>query len=300
MDYIIALIPALAWGLIGIIAAKMGGDSSKKTLGSMVGFILFATVIYITRRPTITIQIAIVGAISGSMLAMANFGQFDGMDEIGVSRTVPLVAAGQLTMNTLVAAILFKEWINLKQWVIGLIALAIIILGSKMTSFQEDTKNNSNTSLYTKKGLTGIAICIVAGSLYSIVPKAYQYFYTGIIPADYIYGLMLPQAIGGFLSANIIYMIREKKNPISEYKSKYLWKNSLTGLSWSIGNLFLLISSTGRLGLATAFTLSQLNLVVGGIAGTVILKEDKTKIEMKYFLLGILLVIIGAVMTSSV
>lgn len=300
MEYIIALIPALAWGLIGIIAKKAGGKPEQQTIGSLVGFLFFAVIMHLLIRPDINRQIIFVGFISGSCLAMANFGQFDAMEELGVSRTVPLVAAGQLVLNSLVAAILFKEWTSLSEWFFGVIALIIIIIGAKLTSFQDSNIYYENEKVYTHKGLKGVLICVVAGSLYSIVPKAYQYYFIENIKNDYVYALMLPQAIGGIVLGSIIYRLKIKKSVLQELTSKYMWRNTLTGLSWSVGNLFLLISSTSSIGLAVAFTLSQLNIIVGGLLGSLILKEEKTKKEMRFFLLGIILVLTGAIISTKI
>lgn len=300
MEYIIALIPAIAWGLIGIIAKKAGGKPEQQTIGSLVGFLFFAGITYLFIGPSISIQILIVGFISGSCLAMANFGQFDAMQDLGVSRTVPLVAAGQLVLNNLVAAILFKEWTSINQWFFGIIALIIIIMGAKFTSFQDSSIDYENELVYTKKGLKGVFICVVAGSLYSIVPKAYQYYFINNIKNDYVYALMLPQAIGGIVLGSIIYRLKIKKTVLKELTSKYMWRNTLTGLSWSVGNLFLLISSTSSIGLAVAFTLSQLNIIVGGLLGSLILKEEKTIKEMRFFLLGIVLVLTGAIISTKI
>lgn len=296
MEYLLALIPAFAWGSIGIIIAKMGGTTEQQTIGSMTGFAIFSIVVYAIVSPVITTGMLIVGIISGLLLAVANFGQFDAMTELSVSRAVPLVAAGQLTVNTLSGAALFKEWQAPTQWIIGLIALVVIILGAKLTSFQEKSANEQ--SAYTKKGLVGVAFAVIGGGFYSVVPKAYQYFWHIEGGADFTYGLMIPQAIGGLLGSYLIYYLREKKSPFKEYRTVYPWKNTLTGLAWAIGNLFMLRASTGPIGLATAFTFSQLNLVIGGIGGIVILKESKTKKEMKYFLFGLLFVLAGAITTS--
>lgn len=300
MEYIIALIPALAWGFIGIIAKKAGGKPEQQTIGSLVGFLFFAGITYLFIRPSISIEIMFIGFISGACLAMANFGQFDAMQELGVSRTVPLVAAGQLVLNNLVAAILFKEWTSINQWFFGIIALTIIIMGAKFTSFQDSSIDYENELVYTKKGLKGVFICVVAGSLYSIVPKAYQYYFINNIKNDYVYALMLPQAIGGIVLGSIIYRLKINKTVLKELTSKYMWRNTLTGLSWSVGNLFLLISSTSSIGLAVAFTLSQLNIIVGGLLGSLILKEEKTIKEMRFFLLGIVLVLTGAIISTKI
>ncbi len=293
MEYLLALIPALAWGSIGIITAKMGGSTEQQTLGSMTGFMIFALVIYFITKPAIDVGSFIVGIISGLLLAAANFGQFDAMTELGVSRAVPLVASGQLTLNTLVGALIFGEWNSLNKWIVGSIALVVIIYGAKLTSFSED-----EDGAYSRKGLRGVLIAILGGAFYAIVPKAYQYFMHIDAGTSFTYGIMIPQAIGGLMGAFLIYYVREKKNPMLEYKSAYPWKNTTVGFAWAIGNIFMLRASMGPIGLATAFTLSQLNLVVGGVGGILILKEKKTKAEMKYFILGLGLVIVGAVTTG--
>lgn len=298
MEYILALIPALAWGSIGIISAKMGGSTEQQTIGSMTGFLFFAIIVSFITKPFISLAMVIVGLISGLLLALGNFGQFDGMTLLGVSTTVPLVASGQLTLNTLFGAAVFKEWTSGKQWVLGTISLLVIILGAKLTSFKENTDDENSDNL--KSGLTAIAIAIFCGGMYAIVPKAYQYFMHIDGGPDFVFGLMLPQAIGGILGAFLIYYVRERKNPLKEYKSPYPWKNILTGLAWSTGSFFMLRASTGPIGLATAFTLSQLNLLVGGIGGIVILGESKTKLEMKYFLSGLFLVLTAAIITSRI
>lgn len=40
----IALIPALAWGSIGLISGKLGGNANQQTLGMTWGALLFAIV----------------------------------------------------------------------------------------------------------------------------------------------------------------------------------------------------------------------------------------------------------------
>ncbi|MGO3732387.1 MAG: GRP family sugar transporter [Vagococcus sp.] len=298
MMYVMALIPAFAWGSIGIITAKMGGTTEQQTIGSMTGFMIFALGIYFYTNPVISSGMLVVGAFSGVLMAVANFGQFDGMTSLGVSRAVPLVAAGQLTLNTLSGAALFGEWQTIKQWLVGLVTLSVIIYGAKLTSFQESQGDEKKS--YAKKGLIGVGLAIIGGGLYSVIPKGYQYYAQIEGGAEFTFGLMVPQALGGLLGSYLIYALRTKKNPLMEYKTLYPWKNTLAGFAFAIGSLFMLMASTSSLGLATAFTFSQLNLLVGGFGGIVILHEHKTKKEMAYFLAGVLLVLIGAIVTSRI
>lgn len=41
---LIALIPALAWGSIGLISGKLGGTANQQTLGMTWGALLFAII----------------------------------------------------------------------------------------------------------------------------------------------------------------------------------------------------------------------------------------------------------------
>ena len=46
MEFIIALIPALCWGSLGILSTKFGGNSSQQTLGLTLGGLIFGLVSY--------------------------------------------------------------------------------------------------------------------------------------------------------------------------------------------------------------------------------------------------------------
>lgn len=301
MEYLIALIPAVAWGSIGIIAKKMGGNTEQQTIGSMTGFMFLAIITYIIKRPVITSGVFLVGFISGVLLAIANFGQFDSMTSLGVSTAVPLVASGQLSVNMIVAASIFREWTEKNQWMLGIFSLALIIIGAKFTSYEEKERSGEKEGKkFNKTGVIGLFMAIFAGAFYSIVPKGYQYFMGVDGGNNYVQSLILPQAIGGLLGAYVIYLLRKKKSPFREYKTKATIKNMNTGFAWAIGNMALLRASTGSLGLATAFTFSQLNLLVGGIGGIVILKEEKSKKEKIHFGIGLALVLFGAILTSRI
>lgn len=48
-------------------------------------------------------------------------------------------------------------------------------------------------------------------------------------------------------------------------------------------------------GLSVGFTLTQMNVVIATICGILILKEEKTKKEMIYVVIGLILVVLGGV-----
>lgn len=298
MMYLIALVPAFAWGLIGLALAKTKAKPEEATLGSMTGFLIFSTVITIFSATFMSPALFVVGFASGFLLSLANIGQFAAMTELGVSKTVPLVAALQLILNSLLGAFLFHEWTKPMQWILGIVSIILVIAGASLTSYQEGS--DKTKSKISTKGIVSVLVAGVFGGLYSVLPKAYQYFNHIEGNREFTNSLLLPQAIGGMVGALIIYAVVSKSNPLTGFKKIPVWKSTSIGFLWAIGNMCLMIASTSDLGLATAFTFSQLNLVIGGFSGIYLLHEHKTKKEFKYFLVGIILVVIGAIITALI
>ncbi len=46
MEILIALVPMLAWGSIGLVSGKIGGDANQQTLGMTIGAFLFSLVVF--------------------------------------------------------------------------------------------------------------------------------------------------------------------------------------------------------------------------------------------------------------
>ena len=112
-----ALVPLFAWGSIGLVANKLGGDANQQTLGMTLGAFVFALIVSLFRMPTLTWQIFLIGFIGGLFWAIGQFGQFNSMKYMGVSVASPLSAGSQLVV---------KEGHNYTK---GLIALTYSTLG---------------------------------------------------------------------------------------------------------------------------------------------------------------------------
>lgn len=54
MVVLIALIPALAWGSIGLISGKLGGTPIQQTLGMTSGAVLFGLLTWFIYHPEMT------------------------------------------------------------------------------------------------------------------------------------------------------------------------------------------------------------------------------------------------------
>lgn len=134
MGYLIALIPAVCWGIIPLFTTKVGGSSSNQVFGIGLGALIVSIISMLLMRPSIDLVPFIVAVISGACWSVGQFGQFASMKKIGVSNTMPLSTAFQLIGNTLIGVCIFREWTGTKQVVIGFIALALVVIGAMLTS----------------------------------------------------------------------------------------------------------------------------------------------------------------------
>ena len=98
--------------------------------------------------------------------------------------------------------------------------------------------------------------------------------------------LLLPQSVGMVTGALISGLRRGSI-------TKHTFRNMITGVLFSAGNLFLLISIS-RIGLAISFSLSQAGVLLSTFGAIFILKESKTKKELCFVIVGIILIISGA------
>lgn len=46
MSLLIALVPMIAWGSIGLVSGKIGGSANQQTLGMTIGALLFSIVVF--------------------------------------------------------------------------------------------------------------------------------------------------------------------------------------------------------------------------------------------------------------
>ncbi|HBL3277160.1 TPA: glucose transporter GlcU, partial [Enterococcus faecium] len=121
MEILIALVPMLAWGSIGLVSGKIGGDANQQTLGMTIGAFLFSLVVFFVVSPVITPWIFLIGFLSGLAWSVGQNGQFHGMKYMGVSVGLPLSTGFQLILNTIAGAVFFHEWTQTKDYVYGII-----------------------------------------------------------------------------------------------------------------------------------------------------------------------------------
>ena len=284
MEILIALLPAIAWGSIGLVSGKLGGNAYQQTVGMTVGAFIFSIGVYVVYQPAIDMKIILAGLLSGMFWSLGQMKQFQSMQLIGVSNTLPISTGLQLIVNTLAGVLLFREWTSTRDVVLGIIAIVILIIGVRLTTVTDKSEQTDTKSASAKKnGAMALLLSTAGYGLYTITINA-----TGV---DAL-AVILPQAVGMMIGA-FLFSFRQ------EIKSKYTMRNIGTGLLWATGNIFMLISMK-NVGLAISFSLSQTGIIISTLGGIWFLGETKSKREFRYVLLGCLGVIAGGILIGYI
>ncbi|GAF38993.1 glucose uptake protein [Agrilactobacillus composti DSM 18527 = JCM 14202] len=283
MGILFALITAVCWGSIGLVSNKIGGTNQHQILGESYGILIFALLMFFIKQPTIDLKTTFVGLASGFFYCYGQNQQFRGFNEVGVSVGLPLSTAAQLIITTLAGAFIFHEWVNAHDYTFGFIALAVLIIGAYYTSKKE--KGPSQEPVATKSPVVGYIAILLSGvgiSLYSITTKAF---------AVDAFAILLPQAFGALIEAFAASSSLSGK----QMRSRFTYFNVIVGLMWALGNLFYQLA-IAQIGLAISFALSQMGIIISTLGGIFILHEHKTKKELRFTILGCVLVIAGGVL----
>lgn len=284
MEILIAILPAIAWGSIGLVSGKLGGNAYQQTVGMTVGAFVFSIGVYLVYQPAIDTKIILAGLVSGVFWSLGQMKQFQSMQLIGVSNTLPISTGLQLIVNTLAGVLLFREWTSTRDVVLGITAIIILIIGVRLTTVTDKSQQTDTKSASAKKnGAIALLLSTAGYGLYTITINA-----TGV---DAL-AVILPQSVGMMIGA-LSFSLRQ------EIKSKYTMRNIGTGLLWATGNIFMLISMK-NVGLAISFSLSQTGIIISTLGGIWFLGETKSKREFRYILLGCIGVIVGGILIGYI
>ncbi|MBC1622563.1 glucose transporter GlcU [Listeria welshimeri] len=279
MNIVIALIPAVMWGIMPLVVSKIGGKPKQQIIGTTLGALVFALGVFFFTNPEYTATIIIASFISGAFWSLGQMNQFRAFTQVGVSKTMPLSTGMQLVGTSLFGVFAFHEWGTTSKLVLGFSALALIIIGIFLTSYQQNKDENSGQNM--KKGIITLLISSVGYVGYVVITRWFD-----ISGWDAI----LPQAIG-MVIAGLLFSIKSEEKRFT----KQTWLNMIPGIMWATGNLALLFSNK-LVGIATGFSLSQMGVVISTIGGILFLGEKKTKKELILVIIGVILVIIGGTM----
>lgn len=280
MNIILALIPAIGWGIMPLIADKIKDSKpANQMLGVGIGASLVAILAMFWKKPEADMMVFFLAMLSGACWSIGQIGQFVSFTKIGVSKTMPISTGFQLIGNTIIGVAAFGEWKNGQQYFLGITALVLVIIGVALTAIKE----KGDKEKITFKNIIFLFLTAIGFCLYSAFPK--------VVP-DNPQHLFLPQMLGLLVGA-ILYVLFSKKLVVLKEKATYL--NIFAGIAYAIG-AFAYIFSAKANGVTGAFIYSQLNVIISTIGGMLILGEKKHGKELIFTLIGLALIVAGAIL----
>lgn len=281
LDWLIAFIPIVSFGLIPVIGTLIGGKPTEQSMGIALGGFAFSLVVLVVRQPDITPHIFIIGFLSGVFWSIGSVGQFMGINALGVSRATPMLNGGQI-IGTSLMGIMLGDWASSGAKTYGFIALFLIIVGIFFTSYKQQQEDGKKANIQWLRGIIINVIAVLGFTAYVAILKYYK------IDG---WSSIFPQSIGQITAIYIIGLLLFK----SQSFTKYSVKNSIIGVIWGIGNIALLLSQVS-LGLAIAYPISQAAVIVSVFGGVLINKEKKTRKEWISAGIGIAVICAGLFM----
>ncbi|MST79279.1 sugar transporter [Lactobacillus equicursoris] len=282
MNIIIALLPAIGWGIMPWIVNKVPASKpSNQILGVGLGATLVGIIVTIAKQPATSLPVFLISLLSGAFWTIGQIGQFISFTKIGVSKTMPISTGLQLVGNTLIGALIFSEWHSQNDFLFGSIALLVIIVGVILTAYTEKDADESKKA--TKKDFLFLILTTVGYLVYSAFPKT--------ISAN-AESMFLPQTLGILLGA-IIYLLFSKQQVAFKQKASYL--DIFAGIAFGIAAYTYIISAQLN-GVTNAFIYGQLSVIISTLGGMTLLGEKQEGKELLTTLAGLALIVVGAVL----
>lgn len=284
MNIIYMLIPALAWGILPLAVAKIDGKPINQMFGTTVGTLIVGLITLPFIKTNLDAKTFWLAALAGAFWVVGQLGQYTGYAKIGVSETMPISTGLQLIGTSLVGVVIFGEWATTNAKIWGFIGIALLIIGAILTSVSD--KGTSEGSSQNQTGTIIMLVCTTIGFIiYNSIPKAMSA--SGL-------AIFFPESVGMVLAV-LIYLIFTKQ--LGELKEKSSWQSLLAGFIFSIAAIGYILSVKDN-GVNTAFVVSQLSVVISTLGGMLFLHERKTKKGYIYTILGLLIILIGAILTT--
>lgn len=282
-NILLGLIPALGWGVQPLILQKIGGKTTNQQMGMAMGAFLFSLGVLIFHQPeTWSFKLIAASFICGFVWSLGQITQIKSFHLIGVSTAMPISTGMQLIGVTLVGIFYFHEWTGKMDYIYGISAIVVIIIGVFLTAFQEN-KETANDGKNMKQGIIVLLISTVGQVLYNVIPRV----------ADINgWDAVVPQSIGMLLGSMLFSQFFADEPNLFGKKS---FQNILAGIAFAVANITIMLSNAAN-GVALGFTLSQMNVLVSTIGGLLFLKESKTSQEMKLTIGGLLLIAAGGIL----
>jgi glucose uptake protein len=288
---LIGLIPALGWGFQGIVMQKIGGTTANKQMGMVLTALVMSIFVALVDPIVWSPALIAAAAVNGIPWAIAQILQIKSFDYLGVSRAMPLTAGMQLILTSIIGAFYFGEWPQAWQMGVGFAGIALIIVGTVLTTYTEAGQETTSKE-YIRKG---VIITAISSVLYVAYATAARFFNVDS------FQILLPQALFMLAATVVIAIFVSKRDSVDGVFGRTegvfglkSWQNMLTGILWSVANIAVLFSNQVN-GVAVGWTLANMNLIFATLGGLFILHEKKTPKELKFVIAGMILIAAGGI-----
>lgn len=284
MNIVWMLLPAIAWGVLPLIVSQLGGRPVNQIFGTAVGTLIASLVVQLIVHPAINVISFIMAMIAGAFWIIGQLGQYTGYANVGVSKTMPISTGLQLVGTSLVGVFLFGEWSTTIAKLVGGLGVLLLVIGVIMTSIQD---RQEVTGSNQRRTIVMLIVTTIGFIVFNAIPKALSA--SGI-------AIFLPESVGMMVAVIVYMLVSGQVRIVSERAS---WLNIIGGLVFSVASLTYIVSVSQN-GVNTAFVVSQLSVVLSTLGGMVFLHERKSKRELVLTLSGLVLIVIGAVVTTLI
>jgi len=284
MNIVWMLLPAIAWGVLPLIVSQLGGRPVNQIFGTAVGTLIASLVVQLIVHPAINVTSFIMAMIAGAFWIIGQLGQYTGYANVGVSKTMPISTGLQLVGTSLVGVFLFGEWSTTIAKLVGGLGVLLLVIGVIMTSIQD---RQEVTGSNQRRTIVMLIVTTIGFIVFNAIPKALSA--SGI-------AIFLPESVGMMVAVIVYMLVSGQVRIVAERAS---WLNIIGGLVFSVASLTYIVSVSQN-GVNTAFVVSQLSVVLSTLGGMVFLHERKSKRELVLTLSGLVLIVIGAVVTTLI
>ncbi|GAA3629238.1 GRP family sugar transporter [Lactobacillus hamsteri] len=284
MNIVYMFIPAVAWGILPLAVAKVNGKPINQILGTTVGTLIVGIIALPFIKMNIDAKTFWLAALAGAFWVVGQLGQYTGYAKIGVSETMPISTGLQLIGTSLVGVVIFGEWASTNAKIWGFIGIALLIIGAILTSISD--KGTSEGNEKNQVGTIIMLVCTTLGFIiYNSIPKAMSA--SGL-------AIFFPESVGMVLAV-LVYLVFTKQ--LGELKAKSSWQSLIAGFIFAIAAIGYILSVKDN-GVNTAFVVSQLSVVISTLGGMLFLHEKKTKKGFIFTISGLIIILIGAILTT--
>ncbi|WP_251898068.1 GRP family sugar transporter [Lactiplantibacillus paraplantarum] len=284
MNIVWMLLPAIAWGVLPLIVSQLGGRPINQIFGTAVGTLIASLVVQLIVHPAINVTSFIMAMIAGAFWIVGQLGQYTGYANVGVSKTMPISTGLQLVGTSLVGVFLFGEWSTTISKLVGGLGVLLLVIGVIMTSIQDRQEATGGNQ---RRTIVMLIVTTIGFIVFNAIPKALSA--SGI-------AIFLPESVGMMVAVIGYMLVRGQGRIMAERAS---WLNIIGGLVFSVASLTYIVSVSQN-GVNTAFVVSQLSVVLSTLGGMVFLHERKSRRELVLTLSGLVLIVIGAVVTTLI